>query len=367
MQADVLIVGAGPAGLATAIAAAQRGFRVAIADHRTPPINKPCGEGLLPDAVAALGGIGVELDSSRAFPFTGIQFSDEASSVRVKFARGQAFGLRRSVLHGLLVRRGEGVSVSFFWGARVSEINSFGARVGGEFVRCRWLVGADGWNSMVRQSAGWSPLRSRRSRFSFRRHFAVRPWRDMVEVHWGERCQMIVTPTGAEEICVAVFSNDPHMRIARALARFPQVASRFDGARPLSAEAGAITSLVRGRAVARGNMAVVGDASCTLDGIAGQGLSLALQEAGHLAEALAREDLGHYKSAHRALTRTPMRMTRLLLLLDANTWLRRKTLKMFASRPALFAKLMAIHTGERAGRTHPSPEIPGLGWNVPGV
>ena len=51
MQPDVLVVGGGPAGLASAIAAAQKGFRVTVVDSRKPPINKPCGEGLLPEAV----------------------------------------------------------------------------------------------------------------------------------------------------------------------------------------------------------------------------------------------------------------------------------------------------------------------------
>jgi len=357
LQPDILVVGGGPAGLATAIAAATRGFRVAVVDGRTPPIDKPCGEGLLPDAVAALDDIGVALDPNNAFPFTGIQFSDEASSASAKIARGKAFGLRRTVLHQLLIRRAEAAGVALFWGARISGFDRGRLCVNGQPVQYKWLVGADGWNSMVRKSAGLGPMRSRRSRFSFRRHFAVRPWTDSVEVHWAERCQMIVTPTGAKEICVAVFSHDPRMRIDHALAAFPEIVGRLSGARPLSAEAGAVTSLGRARAVARGNIALVGDASCTLDGIAGQGLSLALQEAIPLAEAFAREDLSYYEAAHWRITRTPVRMTQLLLWMDANAWLRRKVLRLFASKPAMFSKLMAIHTGASAAQTLPAREI----------
>jgi len=42
---DIFIIGGGPAGLAAAIAARQRGFRVVVADGAQMPINKPCGEG----------------------------------------------------------------------------------------------------------------------------------------------------------------------------------------------------------------------------------------------------------------------------------------------------------------------------------
>ena len=59
MQPDILIVGGGPAGLASAIAAAQKGFRVSVVEPRKPPINKPCGEGLLPEAADSLRRLGV--------------------------------------------------------------------------------------------------------------------------------------------------------------------------------------------------------------------------------------------------------------------------------------------------------------------
>ena len=55
---DVFIVGGGPAGLATAIAARRRGLSVVVADGAVFPIDKPCGEGLMPDGVAALHQLG---------------------------------------------------------------------------------------------------------------------------------------------------------------------------------------------------------------------------------------------------------------------------------------------------------------------
>ncbi|MFY9851080.1 MAG: FAD-dependent oxidoreductase, partial [Trebonia sp.] len=51
---DVLVAGGGPAGLATAIRCAQAGLSVTVAEPRAVPIDKACGEGLMPSAVARL-------------------------------------------------------------------------------------------------------------------------------------------------------------------------------------------------------------------------------------------------------------------------------------------------------------------------
>jgi choline dehydrogenase-like flavoprotein len=101
----VVIVGAGAAGIATAIAASRKGLRVTVLDSRKPPIDKPCGEGLLPGAVVTLRRIGIELDSRVASPFSGIRFCDANSSATARIASGQAFGLRRNTLSPTLCGR----------------------------------------------------------------------------------------------------------------------------------------------------------------------------------------------------------------------------------------------------------------------
>ena len=76
MDTDLFVVGGGPAGLAAALAARKRGFQVVVADRARPPIDKACGEGLMPDGVAALREIGVELTAADGVPFRGIRFLD---------------------------------------------------------------------------------------------------------------------------------------------------------------------------------------------------------------------------------------------------------------------------------------------------
>jgi flavin-dependent dehydrogenase len=364
MGADVLVVGAGPAGIATAIAASLKGLRVTVADSRQPPIDKPCGEGLLPEAVAALRRFGVFLDSNLAFPLTGFRFSDENSVAIAAIKSGPAFGMRRTALHQLLVQRATEVGVSFLWGRLVSDFQQNGARVGGDFVSCNWLVGADGQNSAVRKWAQLGSRRAKHSRFGFRRHFFTSPWTDLVEVHWGNHCQMVLAPTAPDEICVSIFSSNSKLRIDGALGQFPDVASRLRGARGAAPEQGAITALDRARAVVHGRVALVGDASCTVDGIAGHGMSLAFQQAGHLADALARKSLAHYESAHQRVSIMPARMTRLLLLMDRNIWLRKKVLRLFASKPEIFSKMIGMHTSGWTPEAFRTRELLDLGWNV---
>mgnify|MGYP000355581156 CR=1 FL=1 len=73
---DLLIVGGGPAGLATAIAARLAGLTATVLDRSRPPIDKPCGEGLMPAGVARLEALGVRLAEGAGRPFRGIRYRD---------------------------------------------------------------------------------------------------------------------------------------------------------------------------------------------------------------------------------------------------------------------------------------------------
>jgi|SRR5579872_284506 len=90
-KTDVFVIGGGPAGLAAAIAARRRGFEVVVADSAQPPIDKACGEGLMPDAVTALARLGVLATISHGFPFHGIRFWKAAPRPRPAFRKGMVW------------------------------------------------------------------------------------------------------------------------------------------------------------------------------------------------------------------------------------------------------------------------------------
>src|SRR5262249_25651030 len=108
---DVFVIGAGPAGLATGIAAAGLGMRVTVADIDRPPVDKPCGEGLMPDGLAALRALGVEPGSGECYPFRGIRFLERGVAVQGNFPGPPGLGIRRTVLHRGMVKRAEAAGI----------------------------------------------------------------------------------------------------------------------------------------------------------------------------------------------------------------------------------------------------------------
>jgi 2-polyprenyl-6-methoxyphenol hydroxylase-like FAD-dependent oxidoreductase len=346
-ETDVFIAGGGPAGLAAAIAARERGLSVVIADVCQPPIEKPCGEGLLPDALAALRRLGVTVGPQASYPFRGIRFLGGDAVAEASFPDGCGLGIRRPALHRLLVERAVRAGARLVWNARVSGISPDGVVLDGVMVRSRWIIGADGVNSRIRRWAGLGRCTHDTSRFGFRRHYRVAPWSDCVEIYWGYAGQFYITPVSPQEICAVFLSQDRRLRMDDALPGFPELQARLRGAVAADAERGAISVSRRFRAVVRGRVALIGDASASVDAVTGQGLCLAFRQAWALADALASGDLRPYAVAHRRMLKRPVLMERLMLLMDRSPWVQRRALGALAARPAIFSSLLAAHVGSR--------------------
>ena len=333
---DVFVVGGGPAGLAAAIAARLKGFNVVVADGAHPPIDKACGEGLMPDSLDALRRLGVPLDAERHFSFQGIRFIGAGGRVAANFRRGHGVAMPRVRLHQLLIDRAQEVGVKLLWDAHIAGIDS---------IRARWIIGADGGNSLVRRWAGLHSAHSEFFRYGFRRHYRVPAWTNHVEVYWANRCQMYVTPVGSDEACVALITRDPHLRLSDAIPMFPELARRLDRALPVDRERGAVSATRRLKNVYRGNTVLIGDASGSVDAITGEGMSLSFRQALILADALASGDLRKYQRAHRRMARRPAFMAQLMLLLDRFPHVRPHVLRIFEAQPLIFERLLAVHAG----------------------
>ena len=213
-EIDVFVIGGGPAGLAAALAARQKGFGVIVADRASPAIDKACGEGLMPDGVAALRRLGVELGAHHGAVFRGIRFLDSDFQAEAAFPNaGNGLGITRTALHKIMVERAEDAGVKLCWQVQVEGLDPLGVKVNGQTVRCRWIIGADGFHSRVRQWGVLPPVWSGTPRFGMRQYFRIEPWTDFVEVYWNNRGQAYVTPVGPDRICVAMIGNEKKVSV----------------------------------------------------------------------------------------------------------------------------------------------------------
>jgi menaquinone-9 beta-reductase len=345
---DIFIVGGGPAGLATAILAAKHGLRAAVADHNLFPIDKACGEGLMPDTVGALKTLGIDMSQGEAIPFRGIRFrdADRGTSVQAEFGLNFGLGVRRTVLHTKLARRAAELGVVLLWGSRVTLNGEGGILCQGEPVRSEWVVAADGEASPLRKWAALDRTRHERIRFAARQHFQIAPWTDFVEVYWARDCQITVAPIAPEELCVAVTSRIPGLRFRDALERVPAIASRLRDLPATGKLRGARAASRRLRRVYRDRLALVGDASGSIDPLTGEGIGLAFKQAEALVEAITRNDLQAYQATHDGIGKAPRLMSRLMLAMDAHPNFRRRALSILSSEPSLFFRLLQFNVGK---------------------
>lgn len=358
------MVGGGPAGLAAALAARQAGLEVTVADCAEPPIDKACGEGIMPDGVAALAKLGVQLDVSQGARFAGIRFINGSQQVDANFHRGPGLGLRRTLLHDAMVSAANHAGVQLLWNRRVTGISHDQVLLDNETVNCRWVIAADGQNSRMRRLAGLGHTVAEKVRFGFRQHYRVTPWSEFVEVYWGDCGQMYVTPVAAGLVCVAFITSHRMLRFEEAIGHFPELASRLTNAVPDESPRGAVTGALRLRHVQRGNVALMGEAAGTVDAITGEGLAIAFQQATALAGALTAGDLSLYEAAHRRIMRLPRAMAALLLSLDGRPRFCGRVFAAFEAQPAIFERMLAIHTGAVSPVNFGLGKTLSLGWHL---
>ena len=346
MQPDICVIGGGPAGLSAAIAFRLAGYSVIVFDANIPPIDKACGEGLMPDTLVALRQLGVHIPSNEGFGFRGIRFVHRRAQAQAEFPNDSAIGLRRTVLHRILAERASQLAIDLRWGVKGVRLTSDGVACGNAIFKPKLVVGADGLNSRVRPAAGLEEGARFARRFGFRRHYALEPWTDYVEIYWARRCQLYVTPIAPNEIGLALLTDHPHQRLDDALALFPQLARRLFSAQTTSSETGAITSTRRFRRVYRNGVALVGDASGSVDAITGEGVGLAVKQAAVLVELFRAGRLESYSRAHRKLARRTTAMSQVMLMLSRNETLQSSVIYTFGRFPSIFERLLAFHVGD---------------------
>lgn len=331
---DVLVAGGGPVGLACAIEAALLGMSVAVVDPRDGPIDKACGEGLMPGAIAALRRLGVEPDG---VPFAGIAYVDAKGAARHAFRDGPGLGVRRTTLHAALSTRADELGVTRV-GAKIEQISQERHAVTAAGVSGAWLLACDGLHSTVRGLVGLTVAgpRSRR-RFGQRRHLLTPPWSEYVEVHWGPRAEAYVTPVAPDLVGLAVLGPQG-ASYDELLAGIPSLRARLSEpawATPVRG-AGPLRQHVSGRVA--GRVLLVGDAAGYVDALTGEGIRTGLACAEAAVRAIATGDPTAYERDWRRLTRSYRVLTGTLLASTRPALVRRHVVGAARALPPVFGR-----------------------------
>lgn len=369
---DVLVVGGGPAGAATAAWCARAGLDVCVVDRARFPRHKACAEYLSPEAGRDLAALGVLEDVERAAPARLFGFrlvSDDGASVTGRFAasadapwRGYGLALPRATLDTIVLGAARRAGAAVLHGVAFESLVREGAAVvgavlrrGGEpwTVRARVVVGADGLYSRVARQLGVARA-GRPRRLALVAHLAgVTGTGDVGEMfaQRGWYAGLADIGGGFTNIALVVpFSDAPRVAAGpegfylERLRRIPELARRLQGA-TVAREVMVTGPFARRarRATADGAL-LVGDAADFFDPFTGEGIFAALR-GGRLAAdaivaaardggAVTRERLAPYVAARRAAFAGKWLLERMVGLGAPRPFLMRRFTHRLAARPA---------------------------------
>ncbi len=365
---DALIVGGGPAGLASAIVLGKSGFRVLLADRRSLPADKACGEGVLPPGLAILERLGVRkhIASEHSHTIRGIRYviGDGDIAAEAEFVEGPGLGVRRTALSAALlaeasltpgveiIRARPEISFPFSGRVLIPELQ--------KEITAKLIVGADGLQSSVRKAAGLEKKGRKRTRYGIRAHFQSNTTLDdFVTVHVNPGMEAYVTPVGEREAGAAVLFSPPADKSSRDRT-FDEIIRNFPHLEQLSfaqSAAGAGPLEQHTRSVIADGLALVGDAAGYLDAATGEGISLALAEACALEEIfpairecpsgriVKSSSLRPYASTYRKIIWNYQVVTQSLLFLSEHPRLARFFVGMMHRHPASFQALLSFNQG----------------------
>ncbi|HET9541117.1 MAG TPA: FAD-dependent monooxygenase [Candidatus Limnocylindria bacterium] len=371
LDCEVLVVGAGPAGSATAAALARAGRDVLLIESHAHPRPKACAEYASPRIVEELARLGVPDAEWRAdaLPLKGMRVIRGDDAVDMGYhdtaGRRHSWGLDRERFDATLA------AFALSSGARLMERSALddvhwrggqegsGGRVvgaslrtaeGRRTVRSRWLIGADGARSRVAQRLSMERGVGMPRRLGLIAHYEGLPeLADHGEMHVARDWYVGLAPLAGNRLNVGMAlpmngtKRSAEERFEAAIEGIPAVASRLGGVKRLTPIRGASPIGHRvGAAAGRGWM-LVGDAAGFIDPFTGEGIFRALRSARAAAEALAVGDddeaAARYRAARREAFAAKDGLTWLVQGMLATPPVMGYAIRRLSRRPQLAARL----------------------------
>jgi menaquinone-9 beta-reductase len=325
LDAEVIVVGGGPAGASTAWALAQEGVDVLVLDRATFPRDKICAEYLSPQASRILSDMHVldEIEHTEPGHLAGMRIRAPNGHVaNGEFAANHGFhgfrdkglAVRRMILDEIVLRGARTAGARVEESTRVTDLAKNGsARVTGVIVlgpdgqqrtlRARYVVGADGLRSVIGRRLGL--MRTSRiwpQRLALVAHYRkVQGVTDMGEMHVDYDGYFGIVDVGDGRMNVAVvvpmsrakeIGEDKAEFLESWIASRPHLAERFVGAERITPVRATGPFATTTRHAWSQGAALVGDAADFFDPFTGEGIYAALRGgellAPYLAEALVR-------------------------------------------------------------------------------
>jgi len=374
VNVDVVVVGAGPSGAATALLLARAGHRTVVLDRAHFPRDKACGEGLMPSGVAVLRRLGL-LDAVLATGAPRLhsvtyRVAGNPSTATAAFPTppggGPAWGLGVRRLHSDAVAAAAlriEPRVSFAEGVRATGLrrDGRGAITGvlteDSAISARAVVAADGLHSAMRAAAGWTSPATAPGRYGLAGHWRVDTRATPgITVTFARGHEWYQAPVGPDELLVSVLGDRATVgAIARdyagaARAALPALAEAEPAGEPLAA--GLFRQ--RPRRVAGDGLFLVGDAAGYDDPTTGEGIAIGLLAAERLALHLDSALGGRISPAAAAtayalddgrLRRDRRRLTGLALLMARHPGVSRRAIARAAARPTALQALLGVNCG----------------------
>ena len=286
-QREVVVIGAGLAGLTAAIELARRGRDVLVFEKHPLPRHKVCGEYLSFEVVPYLRGLGIPLeDAPRIQSF--LLCSSGGLAVRSQLSPG-GIGISRYALDHRLYQAALEAGVSFRWSA-VEEVrfdkNQFFLVSRGKTLGARQVIGAWGKRSSLDRVLNRDFFRDSGPWLGIKMHYRARYPSSQVGLYafQGGYGGLSVTETGAVNFCYLIhrdrFKETPGLESCtnRLLEEHPSLSEVLDGAEPLFGEALSISNIYFGRKqLSSEHILMSGDAARLIHPLSGNGMAMAIR------------------------------------------------------------------------------------------